>query len=256
MIHRTAIVEPGAELGSDVQVGAYATVGPEVKIGDGTRIGSHSVITGATTIGRENRIFQFASIGEEPQDKKYSGEPTGLVIGDRNTIREFCTLNRGTAQDAGVTRIGNDNWIMAYVHVAHDCQIGDHNVLANNTTLAGHVRIASFSILGGFSGVHQFCRIGAYSFLGMFSGLTRDVPAYCTVSGMPATPRGINVEGLRRNGFSQEAIRNIRRAYRTLYRSGLKLEDALERIESAAAEQPELQEFLDSIRASTRSIVR
>jgi UDP-N-acetylglucosamine acyltransferase len=256
VIHATAIVDPGAELGSDVEVGPYAVIGSGVRIGDGTRVGAHAVITGATSIGRDNRIFQFASIGEEPQDKKYGGEPTGLVIGDRNTIREFCTVNRGTAQDKGVTRVGDDNWIMAYVHIAHDCQVGNGNVMANNTTLAGHVQVGDFSILGGFSGAHQFCQIGSYAFLGMYSGITRDVPAYCMVSGRPAVPKGVNAEGLRRHGFTVEQIRNIRRAYRILYRSGLKLEEAVAEIESAAAEQPELQAFVASIRASTRSIVR
>ena len=256
MIHATAIVDPGAELGRNVTVEAYAIIGAGVEIGDGTTVGSHAVIKGPTAIGRDNRIYQFASIGDDPQDKKYGGEPTRLVIGDRNTIREFCTLNRGTAQDQGVTRIGDDNWIMAYVHVAHDCQVGNDNVLANNTTLAGHVRVGSHSILGGFSGAHQFCQIGSYAFLGMYSGLTRDVPSYCMVSGRPAVPKGINSEGLRRHGFSDEQIRNIRRAYRTLYRSGLKLEEALARIEPDVAGQPELGEFVSSIRAATRGIVR
>ncbi len=256
MIHPTAIVDPGAELGSGVQVGPYAVIGPGVEIGDGTSIGAHTVVIGSTTIGRDNRIFHFASIGEDPQDKKYNGEPTRLVIGERNTIREFCTLNRGTTQDEGVTRIGDDNWIMAYVHVAHDCQIGNDNVLANNTTLAGHVRVGHHAVLGGFAGAHQYCRIGSYAFLGMYSGLTRDVPSYCMVSGQPAVPKGVNAEGLRRHGFTPEQVRNIRRAYRVLYRSGLKLQDALEQIESDAARQPELEEFVASIRASTRSIVR
>lgn len=256
MIHPTAVVDPGAELGADVQVGPYAVIGPAVRIGDGTRVGPHAVIVGPTTIGRDNRIYQFASIGDDPQDKKYAGETTRLEIGDRNTIREFCTLNRGTVQDQGVTRIGDDNWIMAYVHVAHDCVVGNDNVLANNTTLAGHVRLGNFVIMGGFSGVHQHCRIGSHAFLAMYSGVTRDVPAYCMVAGQPAVPRGINAEGLRRRGFGQDQIRNIREAYRILYRSGLKLEEALEQIESTAADKPELVEFSASIRASTRSVVR
>jgi UDP-N-acetylglucosamine acyltransferase len=256
VIHPTAIVDPGAELGSGVQVGPYAVIGAGVQIDDGSSVGAHAVICGATSIGKENRIFHFASIGEDPQDKKYKGEPTRLVIGDRNTIREFCTLNRGTSQDQGVTRIGDDNWIMAYVHVAHDCQIGNDNVLANNTTLAGHVRVGHHSVLGGFAGAHQYCQIGSYAFLGMYSGVTRDVPSYCMVSGRPAVPKGVNAEGLRRHGFTAEQIRNIRRAYRTLYRSGLKLQEALEQIESDLARQPELEEFVTSIRASSRSIVR
>jgi UDP-N-acetylglucosamine acyltransferase len=256
VIHATAIVDPGAELGPDVQVGPYAIIGPDVVIGEGTSVGPHAVIRGATTIGADNRIFQFASIGDEPQDKKYAGEPTRLEIGDRNTIRECCTINRGTAQDAGVTRIGNDNWIMAYVHVAHDCQVGNEVVLANNSTLAGHVKVGDFVIMGGFSGAHQFCQIGAYAFLGMYSGVTRDVPAYCMVAGRPAVPKGVNTEGLKRRGFSSEQVRNIRRAYRLLYRSGMKLEEALASIEADMAEQPELREFAASIRAATRSIVR
>jgi UDP-N-acetylglucosamine acyltransferase len=256
VIHPTAVIDPGAELGESVHVGPYAVIGPGVRIGDGTRIDSHSVILGPTTIGRDNRIHQFASIGDDPQDKKYRGETTRLEIGDRNTIREFCTLNRGTVQDQGITRIGDDNWIMAYVHIAHDCVIGNDTVLANNTTLAGHVRVGDFVIMGGFSGVHQHCRIGAHAFLAMYSGVTRDVPAYCTVAGQPAAPRGINVEGLRRRGFDKDQIRNIREAYRAVYRSGLKLEEALEQIERVVADKPELGEFAASMRASTRSVVR
>lgn len=256
MIHPTAIIDPDTEIGSEVQIGPYAVIGAGVRIGDRTRVGPHAVIVGPTTIGRDNRIYQFASIGDDPQDKKYAGETTCLEIGDRNTIREFCTLNRGTVQDQGVTRIGHDNWIMAYVHVAHDCVLGNNNVLANNTTLAGHVRLGDFVVMGGFSGVHQYCQIGSHAFLAMYSGVTRDVPAYCMVSGQPAVPRGVNSEGLRRRGFGDEQVRRIRWAYRTFYRSGLKLEQALEKIESVAAEQPELSEFAASIRASTRSVVR
>ncbi len=256
MIHPTAVVDPDAELGREVTVGPYAVIGPGVQIGDGTRIGPHAVVFGPTTIGRDNRIYQFASIGDDPQDKKYAGESTRLEIGDRNTIREFCTLNRGTAQDEGVTRIGNDNWIMAYVHVAHDCVVGNDCVLANNTTLAGHVKVGDFVVLGGFAGVHQYCRIGVHAFLAMFSGVTRDVPAYCMVAGQPAVPKGVNAEGLKRRGFDQDQIRNIRNAYRTLYRSGLKLEQALAQIESEASGRPEIGEFAASIRASTRSVVR
>ena len=256
MIHETAIVDKSAELHETVEVGPYAVIGPEVTIDAGTVVSAHAVIRGPTRVGRDNRVFQFASVGDEPQDKKYAGEPTRLEIGDRNTIREFCTLNRGTIQDDGVTRIGSDNLFMAYVHAAHDCVIGDGNVLANNTTLAGHVHVGDHVVLGGFSGVHQFCRIGSYAMLGMFSGVTRDVPAYFMVSGHPATPRGVNSEGMRRHGFSGEEIRTIRRAYRSIYRSGLKLDEAVAAIEQDHDGRPELGALLDSLRASTRSIVR
>jgi UDP-N-acetylglucosamine acyltransferase len=256
LIHPSAIVDPAAELHESVSVGPYSIIGPGVTIDAETEIGPHVVVRGQTRIGRSNRIFQFASVGDEPQDKKYSGEPTRLEIGDGNTIRECCTLNRGTAQDEGVTRIGNRNWLMAYVHVAHDCVIGDDNVFANNVTLAGHVQVGDSTVLGGFSGVHQFCQIGSYAMLGMFSGLTRDVPAYFMVSGQPAVPRGINAEGMRRHGFDGEQIRALRRAYRTIYRSGMKLADAVAEIEVAAAERAELRPLVDSLRRSTRSIVR
>jgi UDP-N-acetylglucosamine acyltransferase len=256
LIHHSAIVDPAAELHESVEVGPYSIIGPEVTIDEGTVVGPHVVIRGPTRIGRNNRIFQFSSVGDEPQDKKYAGEPTRLEIGDGNTIREYCTLNRGTVQDEGVTRVGSDNWLMAYVHVAHDCIIGDGNVLANNTTLAGHVQVGDAVVLGGFSGAHQFCRIGSYAMLGMYSGVTRDVPAYFMVSGQPAVPRGVNAEGMRRRGFDGEQIRSVRRAYRTLYRSGLKLDDALAEIEQAAQDRPELDLLLQSLRTSTRSIVR
>ena len=256
MIHQTAIVDRAAELHEAVEVGPYAVIGPDVTIDEGTVVGPHVVIRGSTRIGRNNRIFQFSSVGDEPQDKKYAGEPTRLEIGDGNTIREYCTLNRGTTQDEGLTRVGSDNWLMAYVHVAHDCIIGDGNVLANNTTLAGHVQVGDAVVLGGFSGAHQFCRIGSYAMLGMYSGVTRDVPAYFMVSGQPAVPRGVNAEGMRRRGFNGEQIRSVRKAYRTLYRSGLKLGDALAEIEQAAQDRPELDVLLESLRSSTRSIVR
>lgn len=256
MIHPAAIVDSAAELGTGVEVGPYAVVGPDVVVGDRTVIGPHVVLRGPTTIGQDNRIHPFSSIGDAPQDKKYGGEPTRLEIGDRNTIRECCTINRGTIQDAGVTRVGDDNWIMAYVHVAHDCQVGNEIVLANNSTLAGHVRVGDFVIMGGFSGVHQYCQIGTHAFLAMYSGVTRDVPAYCMVSGRPAVPKGVNSEGLKRRSFTPDQIRSIRGAYRMVYRSGIKLEEALATIEADMDEKPELQAFAASIRASTRSIVR
>ncbi len=256
MIHETAIVSAQAGLADDVEVGPYTIIGDGVEIGGGTRIGSHVVISGPTTIGANNRIYQFASIGDDPQDKKYAGEPTQLTIGDGNTIREFTTISRGTAQDRGETRIGNDNWIMAYVHIAHDCVVGSHTIMANNTTLAGHVALGDWVICGGFSGIHQFCKIGAHAFLGMYAGVNRDVPAYTTVSGQPATPRGINSEGLRRRGFSAAQISNIKQAYRLTFRQGKKLSAAIDEIAALCDEQPELLLFLDSLRSSERGLVR
>ena len=255
-VHETAIVAASAELADDVEIGPYSIIGDDVRIGGGTRIGPHAVVMGPTRIGRDNRIYQFASIGDDPQDKKYAGEPTRLEIGDRNTIREYCTISRGTVQDEGVTRLGDDNWIMAYVHIAHDCRIGSQTILANNATLAGHVHVGDWAIFAGFSGAHQFCRIGAHSFLGMYCGANRDVPAYTMMAGQPAEPRGINSEGLRRRGFSPEQIRNIKNAYRIVFRQGLKLAAAIERIEALVPEQPELALFLDSLRASDRGLAR
>ena len=256
MIHPTAIVSASAKIADDVEVGAYTIIGDDVEIGSGTRIESHVIINGPTRIGKDNHIYQFASIGDDPQDKKYAGEPTSLVIGDRNTIREFCTFSRGTTQDRGETIMGDDNWIMAYVHVAHDCHVGDHVILANNVTLAGHVVIGDWAILGGFSGLHQFCRVGEHAFLGMYAALGQDVPAYCMIGGTPAQPKGINSEGLKRRGFSREQIANIRRAYRLVYRSGLKLADAIEQLEELSATQPELLPMLESLRSSQRGIIR
>lgn len=247
-IHPTALIDPGARLGENVTVGAYTIIGADVEIGDGTWIGPHVVINGPTRIGRDNRIFQFSSLGEAPQDKKYGGEPTLLEIGDRNTIREFCTFNRGTVQDAGVTRIGNDNWIMAYVHIAHDCQVGNHTIFANNSQLAGHVHVGDWAILGGYTGVHQFVRVGAHCMTGVGSVVLQDIPPYVMAAGNPAQPHGINSEGLRRRGFAPETIASIRRAYKTLYRSGLKLDEALAAISAEAqggvAELTPLTEFL------------
>ncbi len=255
-VHPTAIVAASAELAEDVEIGPYTIIGDDVSIGSGTRVAGHVVIKGPTVIGRNNRIYQFASIGDDPQDKKYAGESTRLTIGDGNTIREYCTISRGTVQDAGETVIGDDNWIMAYVHIAHDCRIGSHTVFANNATLGGHVHIGDWVILAGFSGAHQFCRVGAHSFLGMYAGVNQDVPAYVMITGQPAEPRGINSEGLKRRGFTAEQIRNIKNAYRIVYRQGLKLTEAIERIEALVPDQPELGIFLDSLRASERGLTR
>jgi UDP-N-acetylglucosamine acyltransferase len=255
-IHPTAIVEPGARIAPDVEIGPYAVIGARVEIGPGCRIGPHTVITGHTRLGSGNRVFQFCSIGEVPQDKKYAGEPTRLEIGNDNTIREFCTLNCGTAQDAGVTRVGNGNWIMAYVHFAHDCQVGSHTIFANNAQLAGHVHVGDHAILGGFTGVHQFCRIGAHSITGIASVVLGDVPPYTTVSGNPAKPYGINAEGLKRRGFDAADIAGLKRAYKTLYRSSLTLEEAKRALEGQAGELPAVRGLIDFLAASTRGIVR
>ena len=255
-IHPTALVHPDARLGADVRVGAYSIIGEHVEIGDGTEVGPHAVITGHTRIGRGNRIFQFVSLGEQPQDKKYAGEATRLEIGDNNVIREFCTFNVGTAQDAGVTRIGDDNWIMAYVHVAHDCAIGNHTVFANNATLAGHVSVQDHAILGGFTGVHQFCRVGAHVITGIASVIRQDIPPFVTVAGNPAAPHGINAEGLKRRGYDAEALSAIKRAYKTLYKSGLGLKDALASIAEEAAAHPELQPMAEFLAVPGRGIIR
>ncbi|MBK8740234.1 MAG: acyl-ACP--UDP-N-acetylglucosamine O-acyltransferase [Betaproteobacteria bacterium] len=255
-IHPTAIVEAGAALAAGVRVGAWSTIGANVAIGAGTTIAEHVVIRGRTRIGAGNRIFQFNSIGDAPQDKKYAGEPTELVIGDGNTIREFCTLNTGTVQDQGVTRIGHRNWIMAYVHVAHDCVVGDDTVLANGVTLAGHVRVGDFTILGGFTAVHQHCRIGAHCMLGGGSIVLQDVPPYVIANGNSASPHGVNSEGLKRRGFTAEAIAAIRRAYRTLYKSGLLLEEAKAQLAAEAAAQIELLPLVEFLAAPGRGIIR
>ncbi len=255
-IHPTAIVDPKAKIADDVEIGAYSLIGPNVEIGSGTVIGPHVVVDGHTRIGAQNRIFQFCSIGAEPQDKKYAGEPTRLEIGDRNTIRESCTFNLGTIQDAGVTRVGNDNWIMAYVHVAHDCQVGNNVIFANSVQLAGHVHVGDFVILGGLSGVHQFVRIGAHSMAGMTTSLSQDLPPYVMASGNPATTHGINSEGLKRRGFSPEAIAALRRAYKTLYKSGLRLEEARQALTEELGTHPELKPLVDFISVTGRGIVR
>ncbi len=256
MIHPTAIVEPGARIGNKVSIGAYSIIGANVEIGDGTEIGPHVVIKGHTRIGRDNRIFQFCSLGEVPQDKKYAGEDTRLEIGDRNTIREFCTFNLGTVQDAGVTRIGNDNWIMAYVHIAHDCQVANHTTFANNAQLAGHVHVDDWAILGGYTGVHQFCRVGAHVMTAVGTVILQDVPPYLMAAGNTAQPYGINVEGLKRRGFTAEAITALKRAYRTIYKSGLLLEEAKAKLAEEAKAQPDVQRFVDFLADSKRGIIR
>ncbi len=260
LIHPSAIVDPAAQLAASVIVGPYAAIGAGVRVGEGTQIGSHCVIEGPTTIGRDNRIFAHAVLGGPPQDMKYRGEPTELHIGDRNTIREFCTFNRGTAQDVGITRVGNDNWIMAYVHIAHDVQLGARTILANNATLAGHVHVGDWAIVGGLTGVHQFCRIGAHAMTGFQSRIAQDVPPFMMVEGNPGETRGFNAEGLRRRGFSKERIALIKQMHRLLYRDGLKLEDARSAIAALAGTVPggdaDVALLLDFLAASTRGIVR
>jgi len=259
-IHPTAIVAAGAQIAEDVSIGPYAVIGEHVKIGAGTSIGAHAVITGHTTIGERNQIFHFVSLGEAPQDKKYAGEPTTLEIGDDNVIREFCTFNTGTVQDSAVTRIGDDNWIMAYVHIAHDCVVGNQTILANNATLAGHVHVGDQAIIGGLTGVHQFCRIGAHVMAGFASRIAQDVPPFMMVDGNPLTVRGLNLEGLRRRGFSAQRIAGIKQAHRLLYRQGLTLEAALSAMDEVPHSHPEAEGDIallrDFIVASQRGIAR
>jgi len=250
------VIDPAAQLESGVSIGPYSIIGPDVVIGAGSVIGPHVVINGPTSIGRDNRIFQFASIGDAPQDKKYAGEATRLEIGDRNTIREFVTINRGTVQDEGVTVLGNDNWIMAYVHIAHDCRIGNHTIFANNASLAGHVRIFDHVILGGFTLVHQFCAIGSHALTAFGSGISKDVPPYVTVGGSPARAHGLNMEGLRRRGFSPESRMALKRAYRTLYRENRSLEDALAQLTQQAAGDANVAVLTEFLEQQTRGIVR
>lgn len=259
-VHPSALVDPRAELADDVEVAAFAVIGPHVRIGAGTRVGAHCVVEGHTTIGRGNTIFQFASIGAAPQDKKYAGEPTRLEIGDNNTIREFCTLNTGTVQDVGVTRLGDDNWIMAYVHIAHDCQIGNHTIIANATQLGGHVHLGDWAYLGGLSGVHQFVRVGAHAMTGFQTRLSQDLPPFVTAAGNPAEAQGINAEGLRRRGYTPERISLVKQLHRTLYRRGLTLAAARSEIESLRSQHPEsaadITMMLDFLAAAERGIVR
>ena len=256
MIDARAIVSAEAELAANVCIGPFSIIGPQVQIGPRTVVGPHVVINGPTTIGADNRIFQFASIGDAPQDKKYQGEPTRLTIGDRNVFRESCTVNRGTTHDKGVTLIGSDNLFMAYAHVAHDCVVGSHTVFANCAALGGHVEIGDWAILGGLTAVHQFTKIGAHAFLGGGAIVTRDVPPYVMVAGNPAVPHAVNSEGLKRRGFTEEQIRHIRDAYRIVYRSDLKLAEALARLAPQADGRPEIRAFVDFIHASTRSLAR
>lgn len=256
LIHPTAVVSPDARIAEDVRIGPYVVVGANVEIGPGCEIGSHCALKGPTMLGPNNRIYPFASIGDDPQDKKYAGEDTCLEIGSGNTIREYCTINRGTTQDQGVTRIGDDNWIMAYAHIAHDCRLGSQIIMANGSTLAGHVHIDDYAMLSAFSAIHQFCRIGAHSFIGAYGGIGKDVPPYVLVFGQPPAPRGINSEGLQRRGFTADQIRNLKEAYRLLYRSEVRLAEARERLAALAPEQTELRILVDFIDASERGLIR
>lgn len=256
LIDPTAKIDSQAELADGVSVGPFSVIGPDVKIGQGSVIGSHVVIRGPTTIGKDNRIYQFTSIGEDPQDKKYAAEITRLEIGDRNTIREFATMHRGTLQDKGVTQIGSDNLFMAYTHVAHDCVIGDHVIMANGASLAGHVCLNSHAILGGFTLVHQFTKIGQYSFAAMGSAITQDVPPFIMVGGKPTKPHGINSVGMERNGIAPEDIRLIRKAYKIIYKMNLRLDDAIEQVEALAEDSKELSQMVNFLRNVSRGILR
>jgi UDP-N-acetylglucosamine acyltransferase len=256
LIDPRAIIAPDAEIAEGVAIGPYTIIGPGVKIGAGTRVGPHAVINGPTTLGRDNTVFQFASIGDAPQDKKYAGEPTRLEVGDRNVFREFCTINRGTAAGRSVTRIADDCLFMAYSHVAHDCIVGSHVVMSNCTALAGHVELGDWVILSGYSGIHQFCKVGAHAFLANNAAVTRDVPPYLLVAGIPAEPKGINSEGLKRRGFDAARIANIKNAYRIFYRSGLKLAEATGQLAALVPSQPEIRPFVDFLTSSERSIIR
>ena len=260
VIHPTAIVAPGAQLADDVEIGPYSIIGEHVSIGARTVVGPHVVIEGHTSIGEDNRFFQFSSIGAQPQDKKWAGEPTRLEIGHRNTIREFCTFNTGTAQDKGVTRLGDDNWMSAYVHLAHDCQVGSNTIFSNNAQLAGHVEVGDWAILSGFAGVHQFCKIGAHAFVGMYTSLTQDVPPFVLVNGNPAAARGVNIEGIKRRGFTRPQIDAIRAAYKAIYRSGLTLEEAKAALQEAELDDTDnaavVRTMRDFLGAASRGIVR
>ena len=256
MIHPTALIDPKAELADDVEVGAFSIVEAKVRIDAGTRVGPHAVLTGRTTIGKNNHIFQFTSIGEQPQDMKYAGEDTELIIGDNNTIRELCTFSRGSMQGGGATRIGNNNWIMACVHIAHDCILGDNIIMANNASLAGHVTVGNHAILSGYSLIHQFCTVGEHSFTSFASHVNRSIPPYVTVAGEKARVKGINSEGLKRRGFSSEQINQVRRAYKAIYRESLSLEEATSRIKEMAVDSSEIQPLVDFLNSAERGIIR
>lgn len=256
MIDERAVIDPSAQIDADATIAPYAVIGPDVEIAAGTWVGPHAVINGPTRIGRDNKIYQFVSLGDAPQDKKYAGEPTRLEIGDRNVIREFCTFNRGTTQDAGVTRIGDDNWIMAYVHIAHDCQIGNHTIFANNASLAGHCVIEDHVILGGFTLVHQFCRLGIQCFTAFNSGIAKDIPPYVMVAGHSAKPHGLNVEGMKRRGVSLEKVRILKKAYKLIYRSNLTLVKAIDAMEPLSKDCDEVQRMREFLQESQRGIIR
>lgn len=256
MIHPTALVDASAKIGHNVSIGPYCIIEANTVIGDDCELKSHVVVANHSTLGKGNKIYPFASIGEDPQDKKFADEPTQLTIGDNNTIREYVTINRGTVDDNGITQIGNDNWIMAYVHIAHDCVLGDHTILANGSTLAGHVHIGDYVILGGFSKIHQFCRLGAHAFSAMDSGFQKDLPPFVMAQGNPAKPRAINFEGLKRRGFDRDRISAIKKAYRIIYKSDLKLEQALVELEQLAQDSADVKMMTEFIAESTRSIIR
>ena len=256
MIDGRAVVDSAARVAEDVQIGPFSVIGPDVEIGAGCWIGPHVVITGATRLGRNNRVYQFASLGEVPQDLKYRGEPTRLDIGDSNTVREGCTMSRGTVGGGGVTQIGSDNLFMAYVHIAHDCVVGNGTIFANCASLAGHVLVQDHAVLGGFTGIHQFCRVGAHSITAIGTVSFKDIPPFITASGSPAEPHGINLTGLKRRGFTEERTRRIRQAYKLLYRSGLRLEEALDQLKRLAAGDDDLERFGHFISESARGIIR
>lgn len=256
MIDSNAVVDPSVKLGKGVSVGPFAVIGADVELGDGTTVGPHAVIEGPTSIGKNNHIFQFSSVGEAPQDKKYAGEPTRLVIGDNNTIREFCTVNRGTVQGGGVTQIGNDNWIMAYCHIAHDCVVGNNTIFANCASIAGHVEVGDNAVLGGFTVVHQFCKIGAFSLTAMGTILLKDLPPFVRASGNTAEPHGINVEGLKRADFGADDVLALKRAYKLLYKSNLRVPEAIDQMETLVSQSDQIKLFTDFLKRADRGIIR